>query len=153
MSCTNCGAFGEYRKLCNYNVCESCTSPPLGGFSFACSPGLGCHEVNQPPNHQQGRYSNYKACAEQCNQHSNAFSFACSPGIGCHKVNQPPNHQQGLYSNIKACESNCAALGRSYDCVTVGGYGGTHGMCVMKHGPSGQFKDIGSCQKFCQRRN
>jgi len=154
MSCTNCGVYGEYRRLCNYNACESCKPQPLGGFSFGCSPGLGCHEVQQPPNHAAGLYSNYKACEQNCQQHSNAFSFGCSPGLGCHEVQQPPNHAAGLYSNYQACEQNCQqGSGKSYDCVEVGSYGQQHGMCVAKHGSHGQFKDMNSCNRYCQQRN
>ena len=42
--------------------------PVLGGFSFSCSPGIGCHKENQPPGDDKSgiRYSNIIACAKAC---------------------------------------------------------------------------------------
>ena len=37
-----------------------------GAFSFACSPGLGCHQVNEAPNKEKGLYSDANSCNEEC---------------------------------------------------------------------------------------
>jgi hypothetical protein len=82
MSCTNCGTFGEYRRICDYDGYNRCShhGPPLGNLSYACSPNLGCHELQAAPNHSMGRYTTYDQCQQNCG-HSSQHSFDCV-GLG-----------------------------------------------------------------------
>jgi hypothetical protein len=81
-------------------------------FAFACSPGLGCHKVNEAPNNANGTYSNMLDCNSNCKYPTppnpmGTFAFACSPGVGCYKVNEAPNNANGTYSNMLDCNTNC----------------------------------------------
>lgn len=98
----------QFDKELQQQWCPKCGgggAKPLNPVSFACSPGVGCHKLQEAPG--PGRYSNYQACAADCKSPTplGGFSFACSPGIGCHKVAQPPG--PGRYSNIQACSQSC----------------------------------------------
>ena len=97
----------EFDKELQQQWCPKCGgggAHPLTPFSFACSPGIGCHKLQEAPG--PGRYSNYAVCAKNCKTPDGpgklgGFSYACSPGIGCHLLQQPPGN--GRYSNYAAC--------------------------------------------------
>jgi hypothetical protein len=40
--------------------------PPSQPFAFACSPGLGCHRVNESPNKARGLFSDMQSCNASC---------------------------------------------------------------------------------------
>ena len=109
---------------CSHHAPQPKPHHNLGGFSFMCSPGLGCHKDSRAPGQGSDgvRYSNMEACESACQQrphpqpppgpHHNlgGFSFVCSPGLGCHRDSRPPGHgSDGVlrYSNMTTCESAC----------------------------------------------
>ena len=76
----NCGSYGEYRQLCDYDGYNNCGGHPLGRFSYACDPGVGnCHLLNAPPNSKMGRYTTYGECAQKCGTHD---ELCMRPWIG-----------------------------------------------------------------------
>lgn len=79
--CPNCrenfepltGFRTKYDLALQQHWCPKCNggsqpSPPLGKFSYACSPGLGCHLLHQAPGSGPSgvRYSNKQACEAKC---------------------------------------------------------------------------------------
>jgi hypothetical protein len=96
----------------NMQTCQAnCLTPvkpipsnPLGAFSYACSPHIGCHKVNQPPG--PGRYSNIQDCKNNCGIPAQELSYVCSPDIGCHRVNQAPNGKD-RHATLSKCTLDC----------------------------------------------
>ena len=149
--CPNCrenfepltGFRTKYDLALQQHWCPKCNggspSPPLGKFSYACSPGLGCHLLQQAPGSGPSgvRYSNKQACEAKCAKPPHPspplgkFSYACSPGLGCHLLQQAPGSgPSGVrYSNKQACEAKCAKPPGKHNWCT----GLQHSECDQRH--------------------
>jgi hypothetical protein len=52
------------------SVCGGSAPVPSSPFSFACSPGIGCHKVSEAPNKARGLYADIQSCNASCGKSS-----------------------------------------------------------------------------------
>ena len=82
--------------------------PVLGGFSYQCVNGLGCHLVQEPASAGTGRYSNYQTCKDSCSVPTTVQTYyQCGGKQGVSCTGPHPgfaNPKQGKYSTMAECQ-------------------------------------------------
>ena len=80
-----------------------------GAFAFACSPGVGCHKVNQAPNKASGLYSDVVSC-----------NAGCPPAPSPKPVSKPTPSSQSPGDIIESCYLNVMKNATSKDTYNSG---------------------------------
>ena len=104
----SCG-FGEYRSLCDYNGYNDCNPKPNPSypFSFACSPGIGCHKINEAPNKAKNLYSSMEACSKNCNIPSSYDCVRIGAYGQSHNMCVIKRGKGGKYKSLNECRQGC----------------------------------------------
>jgi len=80
----------------------------LGGFSYQCTDGLGCHLVQEPASVHAGRFSNYQQCEKSCSVPTHLQTYyRCDgkQGVACTGPYPGfPDAKRGLFASKAECQ-------------------------------------------------